>query len=172
MATPIPRPTYIRSDTDQVDHELPADHELPKKKTADATLTELHSSGSEGAFSASDDKKIPYYDGSGSDSERDATNEHFENLVLDDSEIHYSKPVENAMDLVTEVLHVDDDTSLNPWTFRMWFLGTFLSFPTVMIRSMLNYVLQALASLYLVVYYQPYTISNLRPSLFPLSSSP
>ena len=31
--------------------------------------------------------------------------------------------VENAEQLVTTVLSVDDDPSLNPWTFRMWFLG-------------------------------------------------
>ena len=32
--------------------------------------------------------------------------------------------VSTAEDLVTEVLHVEDDPSLNPWTFRMFFLGT------------------------------------------------
>ena len=31
--------------------------------------------------------------------------------------------VSTAKDLVTNILHVDDDPSLNPWTFRMWFLG-------------------------------------------------
>ena len=31
--------------------------------------------------------------------------------------------VENAEQLVTSVLSVDDDPTLNPWTFRMWFLG-------------------------------------------------
>ena len=31
--------------------------------------------------------------------------------------------VDTAADLVTNILHVDDDPSLNPWTFRMWFLG-------------------------------------------------
>lgn len=31
--------------------------------------------------------------------------------------------VENAEQLVTNVLSVDDDPTLNPWTFRMWFIG-------------------------------------------------
>ena len=31
--------------------------------------------------------------------------------------------VENAEQLVTSVLSVDDDPTLNAWTFRMWFLG-------------------------------------------------
>lgn len=56
---------------------------------------------------------------------------------------HGSHPVETARDLVTEVLHVEvsttvqthrfladqrqDDPSLNPWTFRVWFTGLGLS---------------------------------------------
>ncbi|MCJ1399097.1 hypothetical protein MMC11_002299 [Xylographa trunciseda] len=35
--------------------------------------------------------------------------------------------VENAEQLVTSVLSVDDDPTLNPWTFRMWFIGLGLS---------------------------------------------
>lgn len=31
-----------------------------------------------------------------------------------------------AKDIVTHVLHVDDDKSLNPWTFRMFFIGKLL----------------------------------------------
>ncbi|EST04618.1 Oligopeptide transporter, OPT superfamily [Kalmanozyma brasiliensis GHG001] len=31
--------------------------------------------------------------------------------------------VHNAADIVTQVLSLEDDPSLNPWTFRMWFLG-------------------------------------------------
>ncbi|KAK3677023.1 hypothetical protein LTR78_003228 [Recurvomyces mirabilis] len=36
-------------------------------------------------------------------------------------------PVETAKDLVTQVLHVDDDPTLNPYTFRVFFLGVGLS---------------------------------------------
>ncbi len=32
--------------------------------------------------------------------------------------------VSDAKDVVTHVLHVDDDPGLNPWTFRAFFLGT------------------------------------------------
>ena len=31
--------------------------------------------------------------------------------------------VNTAEDIVTHVLHVEDDPSLNPWTFRMFFIG-------------------------------------------------
>jgi hypothetical protein len=36
---------------------------------------------------------------------------------------HYDRPAETAEDLVTEVIHVRDNPSLNPWTFRTWFIG-------------------------------------------------
>ena len=31
--------------------------------------------------------------------------------------------VSTAEEIVTKVIHVDDDPTLNPWTFRMFFLG-------------------------------------------------
>lgn len=37
--------------------------------------------------------------------------------------VHYERPPETAKDLITEVIHAVDDPSLNPWTFRTWFLG-------------------------------------------------
>jgi hypothetical protein len=43
--------------------------------------------------------------------------------VDDDGFNIYNSPAETAKDLITEVLHVEDDPTLNPWTFRTWFLG-------------------------------------------------
>jgi hypothetical protein len=40
-----------------------------------------------------------------------------------EAEEHYNSPAETAEDLVTEVIHATDDPTLNPWTFRTWFLG-------------------------------------------------
>jgi hypothetical protein len=37
-------------------------------------------------------------------------------------------PVETDLQLVTSVLRVEDDPSINPWTFRMWFLGMLFCF--------------------------------------------
>ncbi|KAF4340976.1 OPT superfamily oligopeptide transporter [Fusarium beomiforme] len=34
--------------------------------------------------------------------------------------------IESVEDFITKVLHADDDPSLNPWTFRMWFIGYIL----------------------------------------------
>lgn len=35
----------------------------------------------------------------------------------------HMRRVSDAKDIVTSVLHVEDDPSINPWTFRMFFLG-------------------------------------------------
>lgn len=34
--------------------------------------------------------------------------------------------LESAEDIVTTVIHVDDDPTLSPWTFRMFFIGEIL----------------------------------------------
>ncbi|OCL08353.1 OPT superfamily oligopeptide transporter [Glonium stellatum] len=47
--------------------------------------------------------------------------------VDEDESEHYSVPAETAEDLATEVIHARDDPTLNPWTFRVWFLGIGLS---------------------------------------------
>ena len=44
-------------------------------------------------------------------------------LIDEDGEEHFTAPAETAEDLITEVIHVTDDPTLNPWTFRTWFLG-------------------------------------------------
>jgi hypothetical protein len=44
----------------------------------------------------------------------------------EDSET-YNTPAETAKDLVTEVIHAEDDPTLNAWTFRVWFLGKHIS---------------------------------------------
>lgn len=46
---------------------------------------------------------------------------------LSPDEKTYTKPPTTARELVTEILLVEDDPSLNPFTFRMWFLGIGIS---------------------------------------------
>jgi hypothetical protein len=43
--------------------------------------------------------------------------------VDDDGFNVYNSPPETAKDLVTEVISIEDDPTLSPWTFRTWFLG-------------------------------------------------
>jgi hypothetical protein len=45
----------------------------------------------------------------------------------DEKRLHGKERLRDARDLVTEILLVEDDPSLNPWTFRMWFLGIGMS---------------------------------------------
>jgi hypothetical protein len=52
---------------------------------------------------------------------QDKQNRHV--IIDEDGEEYFTTPVETAKDLITEVIHVTDDPSLNPWTFRTWFLG-------------------------------------------------
>jgi hypothetical protein len=60
------------------------------------------------------DSKTPYKDATNIDSVPPYTDEEgkAENVIVSDAE-----------DLVTRVIHVEDDPTLNPWTFRMFFLG-------------------------------------------------
>jgi hypothetical protein len=69
---------------------------------------------------SNDAKHIEYFD------------EKRENASVTDSEAREDvKPkkdrLKTARDLVTEVLLVEDDPSVNPWTFRMWFIGIGIS---------------------------------------------
>jgi hypothetical protein len=54
---------------------------------------------------------------------RDEEKAHLPAVVSEDVSEQFERPAETAQDLVTEVIHVHDDPLLNPWTFRMWFLG-------------------------------------------------
>jgi hypothetical protein len=42
-----------------------------------------------------------------------------------DGEEQFTAPVESPKDIVTEVIHAEDDPDLNPWTFRTWFVGEY-----------------------------------------------
>ena len=100
------RPTYSRADTDIV------------SPTTDTSLE-----------SATNDSYKPFekYD-SRNDllNEKSATVEGTALPTYDaEADNHFGEAdvLTTAKDLVTHVLHVDDDPSLSPWTFRMFFLG-------------------------------------------------
>jgi hypothetical protein len=42
----------------------------------------------------------------------------------EDDEYVRNAPARTATDFITEVIHAEDDPTLNPWTFRTWFVGT------------------------------------------------
>ena len=96
---PQQRPGFARQDTDRAISLKSLDRgESSKPKLAEANTND---NGKVDAIVA--DAELPQYEG--------------------EDKIHDEGHVSTAEDLVTQVIHVDDDPSLNPWTFRMFFLG-------------------------------------------------
>ena len=73
------------------------------------------------------------------------------------------KPLETAEDIVTTVIDLEDDPNLNPWTFRMFFIGTY--FTTT--RALVLIIFQVLVWHALELYWRRSSLSSPR-----LSSSP
>ena len=63
-----------------------------------------------------------------------------------------------AKDLVTHIIHVQDDPSLNPWTFRMFFIGMG-KYPASLNKAD-NLYLQASAWQSLLLSFKRYTTSS------------
>jgi hypothetical protein len=43
-----------------------------------------------------------------------------------DADEQFTTTVQSPKDIVTEVLTADDDPTINPWTFRTWFIGEYV----------------------------------------------
>lgn len=71
--------------------------------------------------SAQSAQQVEYFDPKKGDTQD------FESSDHDSDHIKRTKPPTTARDLVTEILLVEDDPTLNPWTFRMWFIGIGMS---------------------------------------------
>lgn len=74
-------------------------------------------------------------------------------------------PVETAQDLVTTIIHVEDDPTLSPYTFRMVFLGMLLD--SVQTFLLANNLLQVAAFPSSVPSYRRSFTSSPRPFSFP-----
>lgn len=85
-----------------------------------------------------------------------------------DAELAGSEPVvANTEEIALKALHIDDDPSLNPWTFRMYFLGAYI---LPWIQSLLLISLQDLDCLLSVRHWPQSSCSNHNQSA-SLSSS-
>lgn len=62
----------------------------------------------------------------------------------DENNFGQSIVITDAKELVTTVLHVDDDPTLSPWTFRAFFLGEFHLEILIVFPSSNNHCVQAL----------------------------
>ena len=81
-------------------------------------------------YGSSSDKGESYDEKNAGNTNTYGTDIHHGDLTTYDvaaAENHFGEAmvVTTAKDLVTHVLHVEDDASLSPWTVRMWFLGMF-----------------------------------------------
>lgn len=104
------RPTFGRVDTDiplsDLDSKSPG--HLKDESSRDASKRDYLDEDKSAGAHVTEVDGLPTYDAEAED--------HFGEGIV----------VTNAKDLVTHVLHVDDDPSLNPWTFRAFFLGACL----------------------------------------------
>jgi len=115
MSTPQQRPGFYRVDTDMASGiELQSTREHNSKAPLSSAL-EIPTPDTKSGATGGDVKEIPPYQGSDDYSvhEGTTTGEYI-------AEEH--KIVETAEDIVNQVLSVEDDPTLNPWTFRMMFL--------------------------------------------------
>ncbi|KAI0529874.1 OPT oligopeptide transporter protein-domain-containing protein [Xylaria digitata] len=78
-----------------------------------------------GSFKRSSPRITASRMGFSDDSEKEPLTPLGEKFLEYDESSRWSRPssIDSIDDIVTKVLHVDDDPSLNPWTFRMWFIG-------------------------------------------------
>ncbi|RFU28658.1 hypothetical protein B7463_g7691, partial [Scytalidium lignicola] len=80
-----------------------------------------------------------------------------------------AEKVDNMEEIALYALHVDDDPSLNPWTFRMWFLGLGLSCFSAVLATIYQFKPQGivLSATFLCVI--SYVLALVMEKLFPKS---
>jgi hypothetical protein len=111
------RPSYERADTDAENVGRTSGTERRGSKIDQLFPKEFH--GTEPIKPAFDEKRAE--EGSGNESGGDLPR-----YEGDEYNRRFSMVATTAEDLVTQVINVEDDPSLNPWTFRTFFLGTLL----------------------------------------------
>lgn len=115
MATPQQRPGFSRVDTDMASGiELQsASSKASGSKAPLSSGLEIPEPDSKTGATSGSIKEVPAYH----DSDDYSLHEGVTDYVAGEHKI-----VETAEDIVNQVLSVEDDPTLNPWTFRMFFL--------------------------------------------------
>jgi hypothetical protein len=102
------RPGFTRKDTDGISLQSFSPSSSDPTKRDDKAVEDTKHDGQVGVEPLDHlDEALPAYDPD------------------NDGAAHIKEPVTTAEDLVTQVIHVQDDPSLNAWTFRVFFLGMF-----------------------------------------------
>ncbi|KAG9691583.1 OPT superfamily oligopeptide transporter, partial [Aureobasidium melanogenum] len=118
MAAPQQRPGFTRADTDMAASGIELEPSSSKRKVPHSSGLEIETPNTKTGVVAGSVKEVHPYQDTDDYSIHEGTNGYV-------AEEH--KVVETAEDLVNQVLSVEDDPTLNPWTFRMFFLGLGLS---------------------------------------------
>ncbi|KAG9516606.1 OPT superfamily oligopeptide transporter, partial [Aureobasidium melanogenum] len=119
MAAPQQRPGFTRADTDMASAGIELEPSSSKKKVPHSSGLEIETPDTKTGVVAGSVKEVAPYQNSDDYSIHEGTTGEYV------AEEH--KVVETAEDIVNLVLTVEDDNTLNPWTFRMLFLGLGLS---------------------------------------------
>jgi len=143
MTTPHARPGFISRNTDG---DLNASLSSSKEKAFSSTEQGVHSDASKTGV------EVDIQDGE-LHHERD-----------EDSFAEKNVPVETAADLVTQIIHLDDDPNEKSLTFRTWFLGKHHA--QIYLTILLSYVSQALGFRSLHLCCKKSSISNRRQSSY------
>jgi len=118
------RPSYVRADTDiSLQDNVGGTRDSDPRKSKIETLFPKEFDAEDKTKSEIFDKGIR--DGSGSERDNDLP-------VYDEEQDtrRGSVVVSTAEDLVTRIINVEDDPTMDPWTFRTFFLGTSQDEPT------------------------------------------
>ncbi|KAI4843790.1 OPT superfamily oligopeptide transporter, partial [Aureobasidium sp. EXF-8845] len=121
MANPQQRPGFSRVDTDMASGiELQStSNQTSHSKTPISSGLEIPEPDSKTGATSGNIKELPAY--------HDSDEYSLHEGITSDYVAREHKIVETAEDIVNQVLTVEDDPTLNPWTFRMFFLGFGLS---------------------------------------------
>ncbi|KAG9559349.1 hypothetical protein KCU86_g18628, partial [Aureobasidium melanogenum] len=114
MAAPHHRPGFTRANTDMASAAIELEPSSSKNKVPHSSGLEIETPDTKTGVVAGSVKEVRPYQDSDDYSIHEGTAGGYA------AEEH--KVVETAEDIVNQVLSVEDDPTLNPWTFRMFFL--------------------------------------------------
>lgn len=112
MAAPQQRPGFTRADTDMASADIELEPSSSKKKVPYSSGLEIETP----------DTKTGVVAGSVKEVRQNSDDYSIHEGTAGDYVAEEHKVVETAEDIVLQVLSVEDDPTLNPWTFRMFFL--------------------------------------------------
>lgn len=129
MADPKQRPGFARANTDMASSGIelePSSSKRDYSKAPHSSGLEIETPDTKAGVVAGSVKEVSPYQENDDYSIHEGT---AGNYVAEEHKV-----VETAEDIVNQVLSVEDDPTLNPWTFRMFFLYAYMLLLDVLIE--------------------------------------